>query len=187
MKKKTSMILQNKTLIGASILAFFVCSSKNLIIYNEEILVALSFLLFVIFSFHSFQETVKQTFQDRQQTILNELEQVLVTKATTIKNLQMTHTKSLQLVQSLEALKKTAVEELEMAQSQRIQAFETKLKRKCLQKLQTILALEKQWSHELHQQIGSSFQQSVLAHFYKNQATLLPQFIDQACLQLKKK
>ena len=66
MKKKTSMILQNKTLIGASILAFFVCSSKNLIIYNEEILVALSFLLFVLFSFHSFQETVKQTFQDRK-------------------------------------------------------------------------------------------------------------------------
>ena len=34
------MILQNKTLIGASILAFFVCSSKNLIIYNEEILLS---------------------------------------------------------------------------------------------------------------------------------------------------
>ena len=47
--------------------------------------------------------------------------------------------------------------------------------------------IRKQWSHELHQQIGSSFQQSVLAHFYKNQATLLPQFIDQACLELKKK
>ena len=55
------MIFQNKTLILASTLAFLVCSSKNIIIYNEEILVALSFLFFVLFSFYSFQDSVKMT------------------------------------------------------------------------------------------------------------------------------
>ena len=67
------MIFQNKTLILASTLAFLVCSSKNIIIYNEEILVALSFLFFVLFSFYSFQDSVKMTFDERRKAIMQDM------------------------------------------------------------------------------------------------------------------
>jgi len=180
------MIFQNKTLILASTLAFLVCSSKNIIIYNEEILVALSFLFFVIFSFYSFQDSVKMTFDERRKAIMQELEQMLVSKAETIQKLQSTYQQSVQLVASCETLKKAALEELEISQHQRIKAFESSVQKKCVQKLQQILSLEKQFQHELHNKIQRNFQQSVLHYFQKHQETLTPQLFDQACMQLKK-
>jgi hypothetical protein len=180
------MIFQNKTLILASTLAFVVLSSKNIIIYNEEILVALSFLCFVLFSFISFQESVKQTFDARRALIQQELEHMLVLKSETIQRLQKEYKHSVNLGTSLETLKTAAVQELENAQQQRIQAFQTSVQKKCIQKLQYILNLEKQLQHELHTRIQRSFQQSVLEYFQKHQSTLTPQLIDQACDQLKK-
>ena len=46
-------------------LIFCVCSSKNIIIYNEETLVAASFCLFVLFVFHYFGNTVKEALDER--------------------------------------------------------------------------------------------------------------------------
>ena len=171
------MIFQNKTLILASTLAFLVCSSKNIIIYNEEILVALSFLFFVLFSFYSFQDSVKMTFDERRKAIMQELEQMLVSKAETIQKLQSTYQQSVQLVASCETLKKAALEELEISQHQRIKAFESSVQKKCVQKLQQILSLEKQFQHELHNKIQRNFQQSVLHYFQKTSRNFNPTII----------
>ena len=171
------MIFQNKTLILASTLAFLVCSSKNIIIYNEEILVALSFLFFVLFSFYSFQDSVKMTFDERRKAIMQELEQMLVSKAETIQKLQSTYQQSVQLVASCETLKKAALEELEISQQQRIKAFESSVQKKCVQKLQQILSLEKQFQHELHNKIQRNFQQSVLDLLSKTSRNFNPTII----------
>jgi len=180
------MIFQNKTLILASTLAFLVCSSDSMIIYDEQIVVALSFLFFVLFSFYSFQDSVKMTCDERRKAIMQELEQMLVSKAETIQKLQSTYQQSVQLVASCETLKKAALEELEISQQQRIKAFESSVQKKCVQKLQQILSLEKQFQHELHNKIQRNFQQSVLHYFQKHQETLTSQLFDQACMQLKK-
>lgn len=180
------MIFQNKTLILSATLAFFVCSSKNIIIYNEEILVALSFLFFVVFSFHAFQDAVKTTFESRRTLILNELTQMLVVKESTLQRLQQKYTQSLQLGKTLQSLKKIALEELENAQTQRLQAFEASIQKKCVQKLQMILHGEKQVHMTMQQNIQANFTKSVLTYFQKHQAKLLPQLFDQACDQLKK-
>ena len=185
-KKVMFMIFQNKTLILASTLVFLVLSSKNIIIYNEEILVALSFLCFVLFSFSAFQESVTQTFADRRNLIHQELEQMLVFKAQTIQQLHQEYTHSLHLVTSLEGLKNGAIQELESSQDQRIQAFKVGMQKKCVQKVLHLLNLEKQFQHEVHTKIQRSFQQSVLDYFKKHQSSLTPQLIDQACAQLQK-
>ena len=185
-KKVMFMIFQNKTLILASTLVFLVLSSKNIIIYNEEILVALSFLCFVLFSFSAFQESVTQTFADRRNLIHQELEQMLVLKAQTIQQLHQEYKHSLHLVTSLEGLKTGAIQELESSQDQRIQAFKGGMQKKCVQKVLHLLNLEKQFQHEVHNKIQRSFQQSVLDYFQKHQSSLTPQLIDQACAQLKK-
>jgi len=63
----------NIALIGAGFLIFIVLSSKQLILYNEEILVAISFLLFIIFSAFSYGHTVADSFDNRSNLLKSEL------------------------------------------------------------------------------------------------------------------
>ena len=58
----------------ALFLVFCVASSKGIIIYNEEILVALSFALFVVFCLSYFGNTVKESLDERSSTIRFQLE-----------------------------------------------------------------------------------------------------------------
>jgi hypothetical protein len=87
---------------------------------------------------------------------------------------------------SLQQLKTVSVQELENAQTLRLQAFEASVQKKCVQKLQTLLSLEKQFQYEMHTRIQRSFQKSVLEYFQKHAATLSAQLFTQACTQLKK-
>lgn len=57
-------------------LLFCVLSSKNILIYNEEFLVALTFVLFLDFSFYYFSGTVKESLDERSSSIQLELQGV---------------------------------------------------------------------------------------------------------------
>lgn len=61
-------------------LAFCVVSSKHIIIYNEEILVALSFLLFALFVSYYFGNNIKESLDERSKAIQSELQNFLTLK-----------------------------------------------------------------------------------------------------------
>lgn len=61
-------------------LAFCVFSSKHIIIYNEEILVFLSFSLFVIFVSFYFGNSIKESLDERSISIESELQNFLTLK-----------------------------------------------------------------------------------------------------------
>ena len=76
------MIQQNLAYILGGTLLFLVCSSKNILIYNEELLIALSFLAFIATSAHTMGDAIAETFQTRADQIQTELQAFFVAKET---------------------------------------------------------------------------------------------------------
>lgn len=85
-------------------LAFCVLSSKNIIIYNEETLVALSFFCFIFFVSHYFGNTITESFQERSEIIQQELQNFLTIKEESLRQLVQEHQKISGIVQGVKNL-----------------------------------------------------------------------------------
>lgn len=85
-------------------LAFSVLSSKNILIYNEETLVALSFFCFIFFVLHYFGNTIKDSLNERSQVIREELQNFLIIKEKSFQELLTQHQKVSGLVKALGVL-----------------------------------------------------------------------------------
>ena len=75
----------------ALFLIFCVFSSKGIIIYNEETLVALSFCAFVLFCLHYFGNTVQESLNERGLAIKAELQNFLLLKEDSLQELSQEH------------------------------------------------------------------------------------------------
>ena len=113
-KKNTTIMISNDKIRPYifGFLVFCVFSSKNIIIYNEETLVALSFFAFIFFVFRYFGDTIKQSLDERSQTIKVELQNFLSLKADSLKQLYKEHQKVTALTNTLNTIKVFTVSEL---------------------------------------------------------------------------
>ena len=93
-------------------LAFCVLSSKNIIIYNEETLVTLSFFCFIFFISHYFGITIKNSLNERSEIIQQELQNFLHIKENSFKELLTEHQKVSGLVKALKTLNSFTTTEL---------------------------------------------------------------------------
>jgi len=93
-------------------LAFCVLSSKNIIIYNEETLVTLSFFCFIFFISHYFGTTIKNALNERSEIIQQELQNFLYIKENSFKELLTEHQKVSGLVKALKTLSHFTTTEL---------------------------------------------------------------------------
>jgi len=85
-------------------LAFCVLSSKNIIIYNEETLVALSFFCFVFFVAHYFGTTITESLNERSEIIQQELQNFLKIKEQSLTQLVQEYQKVSGIVQGVQNL-----------------------------------------------------------------------------------
>jgi len=93
-------------------LAFCVASSKNIIIYNEETLVAFSFFLFVIFVSRYFGTTIQESLNERSQAIQQELQNFFNLQQNSFQELLAEHQKILGLVDGVESVAKFTTTQL---------------------------------------------------------------------------
>ena len=69
--------MKANTILLIALLTFSTSSSKKISIYNEEVIVALCFLGFIIFSWKSFGQTFKETLDERIKAIQEESQKFL--------------------------------------------------------------------------------------------------------------
>jgi hypothetical protein len=140
-----------------SFLAFCVLSSKNIFIYNEETLVALSFFLFLFFVFRYFGNTVKDSLDERSQIIQHELQNFLNIKENSFRELLCEHQKSEVLIHTMQKLDGFTVRELKKLNVNSEKALGNILIDQLEQKLKTLLfsqvALQQKLQHLLSENI----------------------------------
>jgi hypothetical protein len=100
-----------------SFLAFCVFSSKHIIIYNEETLVAISFFCFIFFVSRYFGNTITDSLNERSQIIQQELQNFLTIKEDSFKELLLEHEKVSGLAGGLKNLAIFTTTELEKLNS----------------------------------------------------------------------
>jgi hypothetical protein len=134
-------------------LAFCVLSSKHIIIYNEELLVALSFLAFILFVFHYFGNTVKESLDERRLGIQAELERFFLLKRESLQEVASEHEKVSSLKRGLISLKEFARGEAEAGGKRGVNALREVFSQQIVQKLAPLslsnLPLQSKWQEQI--------------------------------------
>ena len=162
-KKKVVMFTQEKIrLYIFGFLAFCVLSSKNIIIYNEETLVALSFFLFVFFVSQYFGTTIKESLNERGHLIQQELQNFLNIKEQSFTELLTEHKKISGIVNILKGLSAFTSNELNTLKSTNQKALKNVFVGQIETKLRTLAFSKLMIQQKLQQLLSESVLLNVL-------------------------
>lgn len=169
------------------LLALFVAlvfSSKQLIIYNEEILVAVCFVGFVLFVQTSFGETIRSTFTERQTSLLSDLHHYLSSReAYLIESIKHHQLRSTSLRSSTQMIGEACLHTMiTRCGPQCLQTVQAVLSQQVVGQLKTFLAVQNQSRESFQNQIVARFRSTVcnqfrFAQLRKHQSKLVRQSI----------
>lgn len=146
-------------------LAFCVLSSKNIFIYNEETLVALSFFCFLFFVFHYFGTTIKESLNERSEIIQHELQNYLNIKENSFRELLKEHDKISGLVKAMKSLDVFTNHELSLLNKNGEKALITLFTQQIQQKLKTLVSSKGVLQQKLQYLVSENILSNVLLAF----------------------
>jgi hypothetical protein len=150
------------------LLTFLVFSSKNIILYNEETLVAISFLAFVAFISHSFGNTIKDSFNERSQAIQLELQHFLSLRQDSLDQLRLEHIKVLHVDRTLNTVSTFTNRELVVATARGEKALNFVFSQQLQQKLKTLAFSKITLQQKLQQFMANTILSTVLVQFHRS-------------------
>ena len=178
-------ISQNLKLVTIGILGFFVLSSKHFIIYNEETLVVISFIAFVIFSYRMLNQSIENSLNERSNAIFNELQNSIILKENLLCELLEEHKKQLHLTKFVNNVREFSFKELSAISGDRQKALQFIFAQQIQQKLKTLANSQNATQENLQIALQKGCRGSVLEEFNFAKKTLKPRLIQQALDQLK--
>lgn len=148
-------------------LAFSVLSSKNILIYNEETLVALSFFCFVFFVLHYFGNTIKDSLNERSQVIREELQNFLILKENSFQELLNQHKKISGLLKAMGVLNTFTKNELNLLNTNGEKALKNMFSSRIQNKLKTLVFSKLMIQQKLQLLLSEKIISNVLVAFPK--------------------
>lgn len=134
-------------------LAFCVLSSKHIIIYNEEILVALTFGAFIVFVTQYFGKTIQESLDERSQTIEGELNNFFLFKKESLHHLCQEHQKLTRLQEGFASLDRLTQGQIERKSQQATQTVSALLSQQLKSRFTALSAatpsLESEWQEKM--------------------------------------
>ena len=160
-------LTNNLFYILSGTLLFLVLSPKNILIYNEELLIAASFVAFVITCAHTMKDAIEETFQTRAKHIQDELEAFFVSKETLCHEVKHNVQMQKKLAQSILALGALAVVYVEAIHTQRAVALRHVIHSQTLTQLQQMISQQHAVQGHLHNVTCSSYKHVMLEAMQK--------------------
>ena len=179
-------VLTHSSFLRNSLLAYFVFSSKHLIIYNEETLVLLSFIGFVLFSTHLMGESVTNSLNERSLAISQELENSLHVKNQFFQELFQEHHKQFSLKSLFQKFHESASREIFAMNGHREKSLQTVFSQEVFQKLQGIFGSHQNFQEKLQKSFGLGFRPSVFQAFLTKKKIMKSTLLQDALRHLKR-
>jgi hypothetical protein len=172
----------NKSQIALySFLAFVVASSKNIIIYNEEIIILINFIAFLYFMYSTTSVSVVESLQERSDAIKHEFQRFLDLKKELLLTLISAHKKQKEFDLSLLAMAGT--NEIKFISQAAENVAQSRVYSKVMSKLKRLVQTKQSFTDSMQSSISNSFEASVLENFQN--ARLQAQLKNQAIEAIK--
>jgi hypothetical protein len=165
-------LTNNLFYILSGTLLFLVLSSKNILIYNEELLIAASFVAFVVTSAHTMKDAVEETFQTRAKHIQDELEAFFVSKETLCHEVKHNVQIQKKLAQSILALGALVVVNVEAIHTKRAIALRHAIHSQTLTQIQQMIAQQHTVQSHLHNVTCASYKHVMLEAMQMQKQTM---------------
>lgn len=181
----TSSFTSNGLYIVGAGLLFLVLSSKNILIYNEELLILLSFLAFVATSAHTMGDSVAETLHSRRELIQEELQAFFTTKQNMLSEVK--HQTILQngLANSILALGSLVQKELQSLHAQRDMTVKNTVQTHSMAQLNQMLENEQASYARVQSLSCASYKFMMKNAFHMEKQKMHKQFMENALHHLK--
>lgn len=180
-----SLTRENIVLFGFGFLAFVALSSKRIILYNAEILVALSFLLFLLFSLTYFRESVEEMFVSRSESIQSDFQSYLDQKRKWIYLLAMETALTSTKAPNQLLFQFSSDQGASIAKYQEIN-LQNRVISGITEKLETLEVTNRSMTRKVQSGLGKGLRSGVLEEYSKSKGGLKKKFLQFGVSSLKK-
>ena len=177
----------NITYVFLALVGLVAMSSKGIILYNEEILVALAFVSFVSFCVTNYSSTVAESLDDRANSIQEELQTYLTLKESYLRSLIDTHKKQVDLSAVILSLNSFSSSCLVEHTAQRESELERNVTNQVSSQLKSLAALGSGMRSGVYTKLASSLRTCVLESLQrakKSKQDLKPKVLKEAIQKL---
>lgn len=176
----TSSFTANGVYILSAGLLFLVLSSKNILIYNEELLILLSFIAFVATSAYTMGDSIAETFQSRRDLIQEELQAFFTTKETLLHEVKHQTIMQTALANSMIALGSLVEKELQTLYAQRDMTVKNTVQTQTMTQLQQMMAGEQASYARVHTLSSAAYKFMMIDAYHMDKENMHEQFMGNA-------